>query len=209
MKSRFSHVALFVVFGLFVFIGGLSPTVAFAGSYVDGAEYYSVISEEAAKHGITCTPNDFDFSKVYSRESLDRQVSELQAFPIGGLELRLESEDVSRSVLDSLPARSPMPVSKTYTTTWTVWPHAFMVANIVLEVKATINAQNDSVMSINSCRTYASGTNISFQSWRQESANAWYTSTRIYAKASGTASFRDQVGIGYEAPIVINHNWAI
>lgn len=174
--------------------------------YVSFDEYYTAISAAAEEHGISCSSENCDESALVPRSFMENELSFLQSLPKDGVKAELSSVEI---ISDEPSTRIPMPVDKLYRMTWTVAPHADMWANINVDVNATIDAQYNSVMHVNSVSSYQIGTSINFESYTQTSASARWDSNKIYADVFGTVNFRNLLNVSFSAPCDLSYSWDI
>ena len=134
---------------------------------VSADEYIEAVMEEYGKYGITMRVID-DSNKLDSpilRETLETELSEIRA------QCAAHATESRSELVPSNASASPLAMYSDKTFTGTVQPTALpgvATATIVCQVKATLNIQAGTLVSINSSSSYCSlGTNLS--SWQQTS----------------------------------------
>lgn len=194
----------------------LMPTASYAGQLEGGKqlsfdEYYSILQAEYAKHGIGLTVEGGDHSKVFTSLELEKEIQEINPNPVSDA-----THIPYDQMLDSVN-RIPMPTNRSFFARKVVSPngHPSCTATITFEVSAVIDAQYNSIMSINRATTYCSSPGPNFYTWRQNSARAWVEdSSHLAGSANGQAEFREQVGGGQVNVYTVNVNfgtqhWAV
>lgn len=213
MRKRSLSAMLGALFMAVLAIVLFTPSIAEAAETVTYSDYYSAVANEAAKHGLSTEilePVSPDTEVPI--EDLNAQLDLLKSLPA---EIKPELtgvEVIPEEITDPLSSSlfgSTVKVNRTYRTSWTVWPRAAMRADIFLEVSAKVQMPDNIFVGTNSCRTYQSGTSWSFESWVQSSSSSWYTSSRVYGSATGTITFKDGWGIGYNDVLTFNYNWGV
>lgn len=110
------------------------------------------------------------------------------------------------------PLALPMPYKKTFTYNKTVYSATTAgFAYIYLKADATIDAQNDRVISLNGAWSYQSDAARSFVRWEQLSLKSGKTSNSIWVKATGYAHFRGSTIAGFSDKVYVEleHTWKV
>lgn len=172
-------------------------------------EYFNTLKEEYAKRGVEFEILGADDTMTFTTAQLEEELSLINDNPI--TEVSEVDETVGPVVEpatdEGLPsvARTPMPYNKTYHTERTVSPKSSCSAKIRFEVSAVVDAQYDTITSINGCSTFRTGNASNFYSWTQYSARAWKeSSTSLAGSANGQVVFHEQAGNGVVNVYAVN-----
>lgn len=105
--------------------------------------------------------------------------------------------------------RAPMPIKRTFTHYVTARSAAALgFAYIYIKADATVDAQNNQVMSLNGAWSYQADASRNFERWEQLSLQSSKGSRSIWVKATGYAYFRDaKTGMAEKMYLEIEHTW--
>lgn len=163
-------------------------------------EYKAAIKAEGAKYEIDCNVLSYNPDIKITAEMLDYAVNNVRVYA-ESIEKDTEqaSKDITTTVnpaTDSIGVRS-MPLSKDVSGYFTV-SNAYGSASMQVDANVTVDAQNNTVISVNSTDVYQSGAFVNFDSWKTKSVSSkrnspstgWITLT---VKGRATFSYADPV----------------
>lgn len=195
----------------------ISPMTAQAGEIADSVndvisfeEYYATLRSEYSKRGVNFTIINPDTTKTYTKEQLEKEISQICEEPVREVAVQDSTTELLRNLSPQSVNRTPMPINKTYHTERVVSPNnrPSCYATIRMEASAVIDLQYNQIMSVSGCTTYRTGEASNFYSWRQNSARAWSEGTKtIAATANGQVVFHEQAGGGQVNVYEVNVNF--
>ena len=127
------------------------------------------------------------------------QLSQFSCTPIGS------------EISTSLPLRSPMPYTKSFTASTTVRSVSTGgFVYIYLRVTATIDGQTNRVISANSVSAYQQDVSRNFVKWQQTGIEKSFTSNSVYGKVKGYCYFKDSsTGVAEKKPFTFEKRWYV
>lgn len=210
MKNK---VAIFVLTILCVTL--FVPT-AFAAEVDDNniitfEEYEKVIQDEFAKYNLefkfTQTPDE---DLVITQTMLDMELARISEMMKNNVPYVTESSILRSDSVENYSSSEngiepyAMIVEKTYKQPISVYADdGFTAADIVVQVKTTIDADRIVGVEILSCESYHEGLSFFFKGWDQQSARAWFDNPNeeVYASVDGRLSTGIETGIGVGATV--------